>query len=320
MSTPAPMRGRPGRAAELRQTGDPLTRTLNLKLGEVLRLCPMLELPDCTVHPGLYHVVNPAPGEHTDRHRHPFTEMSLVTDATVEYFADTAWQRVAPGQVVLIPADLPHAWRNSSRAAATLHGFMLDIAPREAAPDSLALHLNAAARELRYHFAPGPDALPLVHLLERLAVAPASYATAAAAGAVQALLALLLDRVRGAVAALVAAARLPAPSAATQLQLRARSHILRQLEHGITAATAARELGVSLRHLNRVFAAAHLLSCGQFILTQQLERAKHLLREPGQSVKEVALTCGFSQPAYFCRIFRKHLGTSPGAWSKFGNR
>ena len=45
----------------------------------------------------------------------------------------------------------------------------------------------------------------------------------------------------------------------------------------------------------------------------QLERAIGLLRS-GTSVKEAALGAGFSEPAYFSRVFARRFGVPPSRW------
>jgi AraC-like DNA-binding protein len=35
-------------------------------------------------------------------------------------------------------------------------------------------------------------------------------------------------------------------------------------------------------------------------------------------VGEIAYATGFKSVAYFCRVFREHHGTTPGAWLRAG--
>lgn len=314
MKSSTPVVARRDRIDELRDVTAPRFRLLNASLSEAVRLCGEVELDDITAYPELYHIVRSVPGDNAGTHRHPFTEMSMITDSPMEYFVGDAWLAVEQWQVVLIPADQPHAWRNVSGSAALLHGFMLDIFARSDAEDSLALQLNAAAKASRYVFPTTPAARTCFKQLESLAAVSSPYAPMAAAGCVRTLLALLLDHARRKVADLAVSGKLQPPTPTELLWLRARSYILRSLDDGVTAAAVAKAVGVTLRHLNRAFAAAHQPSCGQFIIGHQLERAKRLLREDGRIVKEVAAACGFTQPAYFSRVFRKHFGTTPAAY------
>ncbi len=52
----------------------------------------------------------------------------------------------------------------------------------------------------------------------------------------------------------------------------------------------------------------------QFVLDIRLEHAVTLL-EQGHTVREVSLRCGFSDPKYFSKVFRKRFGFLPSAFS-----
>jgi YesN/AraC family two-component response regulator len=43
----------------------------------------------------------------------------------------------------------------------------------------------------------------------------------------------------------------------------------------------------------------------------RVNRAKFMLQSYRMSVKEIAATCGYSDAAYFCRVFRKVTGLTP---------
>lgn len=58
----------------------------------------------------------------------------------------------------------------------------------------------------------------------------------------------------------------------------------------------------------------------QVQIESQLSHAEGLLRgEPQLSVKEIAYRCGFDDPLYFSRLFRKRRGASPLKWRKRQN-
>lgn len=52
----------------------------------------------------------------------------------------------------------------------------------------------------------------------------------------------------------------------------------------------------------------------EYILRRRLEYAKDLLRAGRHNVEEVAYTSGFSSCSYFCLIFKKCVGRSPGSF------
>lgn len=54
----------------------------------------------------------------------------------------------------------------------------------------------------------------------------------------------------------------------------------------------------------------------QFILSVRLQAAADLLTGSRLSVTEIALECGFNEPNYFARQFRRHIGVSPSEYRR----
>jgi AraC-like DNA-binding protein len=74
---------------------------------------------------------------------------------------------------------------------------------------------------------------------------------------------------------------------------------------GLTAARIADGVGLSERHLSRVFAASGT-TVPHYVLGQRLARAHAMLsRGGGLSVAEVASACGFGSAARFSHVFRE---------------
>ena len=73
----------------------------------------------------------------------------------------------------------------------------------------------------------------------------------------------------------------------------------------------ASQLFLSRSQFARKLKAITGISITQFIREQRLLRAKELLCEGRLNVSEIAYETGFSDPAYFSRIFSKEMGISP---------
>jgi AraC family transcriptional activator of tynA and feaB len=68
---------------------------------------------------------------------------------------------------------------------------------------------------------------------------------------------------------------------------------------------------VSIRYLHLLFKESGE-TCGQYLLRRRLEVAQRLLTvQPGLSVTEIGLRCGFSSPSSFSRAYRVSYGISP---------
>ena len=94
----------------------------------------------------------------------------------------------------------------------------------------------------------------------------------------------------------------------------AKTHILGRLtEPELNAAQVAHEVGLSLRHLNRLFATQDT-SVAAFIRLARLQRARADLADTALksfSVADIAYKWGFSSPSHFSRVFRQKFGITP---------
>ena len=97
--------------------------------------------------------------------------------------------------------------------------------------------------------------------------------------------------------------------------------LARQAAHELDAQTAggaaaslaslATRLGVSDRHLRRIFAAEHGVTPMQYLQTRRLLLAKHLLTDSTLPIAQVALAAGFHSLRRFNAAFVEHYRMSP---------
>ena len=83
------------------------------------------------------------------------------------------------------------------------------------------------------------------------------------------------------------------------------------LETPSSTAEIAREVGISIRQLERLFKRYLNDSPGTYYLGLRLEKARTLLLLSDMPVIEVALACGFNSASNFSRVFKKAKGVSP---------
>jgi AraC-like DNA-binding protein len=86
---------------------------------------------------------------------------------------------------------------------------------------------------------------------------------------------------------------------------------IRFADPALSVATLARELNCSASHLSRLFHAESGATLSRHITEARLNNAKNLLKESALSVKEIAWSCGFTDPGYFIRVFRQNHGLTP---------
>lgn len=89
-----------------------------------------------------------------------------------------------------------------------------------------------------------------------------------------------------------------------------------QLEEPRDVEELANRAGVSVRQLERLFAATLKKRPMGFYLDLRLERAERLINYSTLSVREVAVATGFSSLSQFSRSFKLRYGRPPSKWRK----
>jgi AraC family L-rhamnose operon regulatory protein RhaS len=82
----------------------------------------------------------------------------------------------------------------------------------------------------------------------------------------------------------------------------------------ITLDVAAEEIGLSRRHLTRLFRKTTGVSFADYLEHLRLKHACSLLRETNRSITSIAFEIGFEDVSSFCRAFRRKIGEPPLKW------
>jgi len=93
-------------------------------------------------------------------------------------------------------------------------------------------------------------------------------------------------------------------------------YINENLEITVSLTAIAAELGMSQYHFCRLFKRSTGMTSHQYLIQQRVERAKQLLKQPGQTVTEIASECGFANQSHLAKHFGKRLGMSPKQFRK----
>ena len=91
---------------------------------------------------------------------------------------------------------------------------------------------------------------------------------------------------------------------------RALEYIRAHLHLPLTASFVAERLGYQSDYLNRVFQQTYHHTLTQEIHLSRMGYARYLLLHSSQSIKEIALSCGFSDANYFARLFKRYEGVT----------
>ena len=88
-------------------------------------------------------------------------------------------------------------------------------------------------------------------------------------------------------------------------------YIEANLDRDIALTALAQLAGMSAHYFSELFKQSVHFSPHQYVLRRRIEHARKLLEEPGVSVFEAAVRCGFSDQSHFTKIFRRVVGVTP---------
>ena len=102
---------------------------------------------------------------------------------------------------------------------------------------------------------------------------------------------------------------------------RVQKYIDSRFRESIGTTSIAAELGYSTDYLERSFHHARGHSIVEALHDRRVSEARMLLRGSGRkNISEIAFACGFSDPRYFRRVFKRITGLTPGQFRSLYSR
>jgi len=96
----------------------------------------------------------------------------------------------------------------------------------------------------------------------------------------------------------------------------AHDYMLAYLSHDTSSASLAALCDLSVDQFNRAFKMATGLPPHRWLLRERVRRARELLEGTNLSIGDIAAQCGFADQSHLTRVFKGHVGVSPGAWRR----
>lgn len=78
----------------------------------------------------------------------------------------------------------------------------------------------------------------------------------------------------------------------------------------------AERIEMSEVYLRKLFRAQYGISPSKYLISVRIKNAKKLMKYPFFTLEECAMQSGFSSLQYFCRLFKKEAGISPGKYRR----
>ena len=92
---------------------------------------------------------------------------------------------------------------------------------------------------------------------------------------------------------------------------KAQDYIEENVSRDISLNEISEELNISSYYFSKLFKEETGEGFIEYLTKRRVEKAKEMLKDPSKSIKEVGSDCGYSDPNYFSRIFKKSTGMTP---------
>ena len=224
------------------------------------------------------------------RHLHSSLELIFCTSGCGEMIFDDRTLRYSTNDIVVVPPHLPHA-NVSATGFTNIHIYLNEAALNQTEPyiipaDPNGFLLNAFAAAFYYYSGGSEDRSVLLPLYGQLIAA----------------------------------------SLATRGQKPLHSEIVQKLENdilenypdcGYDLNLFLNALPFSAGYVKKVFKKETGLTPLQYLTDKRLENAANNLAMSGGrgNISEIAYQCGFSEPLYFSRLFKRKYGVSPRSYA-----
>ena len=95
------------------------------------------------------------------------------------------------------------------------------------------------------------------------------------------------------------------------LSARVKKYIMENFHRDISMDEAAKETNLSYHYFSKFFKDSTGKSFVEYLTELRVDKSKELLRESNDSIKEICYKIGYSDPNYYCKIFKKVTGMTP---------
>ena len=92
---------------------------------------------------------------------------------------------------------------------------------------------------------------------------------------------------------------------------RAKAYIQENFQKDISLDDVSRHVDISPYYFSKLFKQEDGRTFIEYLTGIRIQEARKLLKNPGLSIKEIGIMCGYSDPNYFSRIFKKYEGVTP---------
>lgn len=254
-------------------------------------------------------------------HTHPWWDVTMLREGAIEYCCDGKTITPPRNSIVLFPDGVEHSWQ-TIKAPLVLESYMLGVFPQNALGEKVLRQIRSRIREGGYVFRLSGSLMQLREAIWKTAAeSPPGPLQGARIGQmlqwfVTQLFANLFGPQFEEQDARFSSEIGQTPGNA-KLIARMEEYMRNHLADRITVQDLQKNFGYSHRHLGRLFKEHTGSSIQQYLITKRIRSACDLLINSDLRTKEAAHAVGFTDPSYFCRIFREHTKFTPGQYQEY---
>lgn len=97
---------------------------------------------------------------------------------------------------------------------------------------------------------------------------------------------------------------------------RLQAHIEAHLDRDLPVPELAAVVHRSRSYFSRIFKASFGIPPHAYVMRRRLARAQGLMTGTDENLAVIAASCGYSDQAHFCRMFRNAMGCTPREWRR----
>lgn len=246
-------------------------------------------------------------------HWHDYFEFATVSGGDMDLSIQNRTLRIADGEGYFLNSNVLHLCRvadGSARARLQVHQFDRSLIASSTAARRYVQRIEGCAALGALHLQrENPDHRILLDALQAAFACagdePPGFELAIAACLMQAWQGLC----RSAAPMLDASAAVsPAEGSRIKLML---ACIHAHYAENLSVKMIAQAAGVCTRECFRCFQQVLGTTPTLYLMNHRVNAAARLLLETGRTITDIASSCGFSSPSYFCKVFRDILGVPP---------
>lgn len=91
-----------------------------------------------------------------------------------------------------------------------------------------------------------------------------------------------------------------------------KNHIDHYYQESLSLETVSKLFLVSKEHMSRSFKKEYYITLNEYITKLRMNKARELIINDGVDIKQASFLCGYTDLAYFYRVFKKYFGIPPG--------